>query len=189
MSGLAGCNVAKNLTEDPGSLIGSDVAETPASDTQTASLPSGMPLVGSDGKEQIALPAGWQEERSLHEDAQLQAFNPSKEMYVIVLSENKADLPEDMTLAKHSEITRNILTGNLRNSEVTGPTAVTKVGDYSATQYKIVGRISGIDVAYLHTTVETGDRFHQILTWTLPEDFDQNESELQTVIQSFREVR
>lgn len=144
-------------------------------------------VVDSDGKTEITLPTGWQPDKRLHDEAQLQAYNPTKEAFVIVLSEERSRLPADVTLAKHSELTRSILMDNLTDADETQPLPITKIGTHPAVQYQITGTIQGIDVVYLHTTVETADRFHQILVWTAPSKFDPNEAELQRLIGSFRE--
>lgn len=144
-------------------------------------------LISSDEKSELDLPDGWASDRELHEEAQLQASNRAKRMYVIVLSEDKSAFPQPLTLAKHSEITRNILLENLTTPKVTESTTVKKVGNFPALQYEIQGKINDIEVTYLHTTVETPTRFSQILAWTTPTSFKTDKSELEKVISSFRE--
>lgn len=163
-----------------------DAAPTESAETASPE-DAGNVLVGSDGQSQITLLNGWVEDRELHDSAEIQASKRGSEEYVIVLSENKADF-QNLTIEQHSEITRGLLVESLTDPEVTGPTDVTTVGSNPAVQYEIRGTIEGINVAYLHTTVETPTKYHQILAWTLPSSFDRNEPELQQVIQSFREV-
>jgi hypothetical protein len=161
----------------------------PTQPTETAASPqdAGNTLIGSDQQSQITLLNGWVEDRELHDSAEIQASKRGSEEYVIVLSENKADF-QDLTIEQHSEITRGLLVESLTEPEVTGPTDVTTVGSNPALQYEIRGTIEGINVAYLHTTVETPTKYHQILAWTLPSSFERNEPELQQIIQSFKEV-
>jgi hypothetical protein len=185
---LGACSVGES-TSSPDAVT-SPAASSPDKPalTETNAQPEGTPLVGSDGKTEIFLPDGWVEDNTLHDDAEIQAAKASDEMYILVLSENKADF-QGLTLAKHSEITRGILTGNLTNPQVSEPTAVTSVGGNPAVQYEIRGTINNINVIYLHTTVETANSYHQLLAWTLPSNFEQNQPELQQIIQSFRELR
>ncbi|HEY9645942.1 MAG TPA: hypothetical protein V6C88_06215 [Chroococcidiopsis sp.] len=176
------------VAESPSATPPSAVETSPSpSPTPTESI-AGTAVVSPDGDMQITVPEGWKEDRQLNDQAQLQAANLDKELYLIVLSEAKADLPTDMNLVRHSEITRSIVVENLSNAEVTGPTAVTRVGDYPAVQYEIRGTLKDINVLYVHTTVETGDRFNQILAWTLPDNYNSNKEELQRTIASFREL-
>lgn len=164
---------------------------------QASATPGKGVLRATDGKSEITLPAGWVEDRALHGEAQIQASHLQKQLYVLVLSEAKADLAEIPTLERHSEVTRGILTGNLTNPQVTGPTSVAQINGQSALQYQVTGtvryetdgKVENINATYLHTTVETSDRYNQILVWTLPESFAANEAELQQVIASFKEVK
>jgi hypothetical protein len=174
-----------NTNTEPASPDG---AAVPTEPTEAASPEdAGNVLVGSDGQSQITLLNGWVEDRELHDSAEIQASKRGSEEYVIVLSENKADF-ENLTIEQHSEITRGLLVESLTDPEITGPTDVTTVGSNPAVQYEIQGTIEGINVAYLHTTVETPTKYHQILAWTLPSSFERNKPELQQVIQSFKEV-
>lgn len=147
---------------------------------------AGPVLVSMDKNTQITLLPGWTEDRELHGSAQIQASNRANENYIIVISESKEDFAE-MTLEKHSDITRGSLVKSITNSEVEGPTKLTINGN-PAVQYIIRGTIGGINATYLHTTVETTGMYHQVLAWTLRSRFDKNKPVLQQVINSFKEV-
>ena len=136
---------------------------------------------------QVSIPSGWKEDRDLHDSAELQASNRRKEQYIIVLSESKEDF-QDMTLEKHSEITRATLVKSLTEAQTSAPTTLT-IGGNSALQYEIRGFINNLSVIYLHTTVETDKHIHQILTWTLKSMYDKNKPVLQKVTESFKEVK
>jgi hypothetical protein len=163
---------------------------SPSPQPQT-SRPPGT-LVSADGKSEIVLPEGWKEAGELYKGAQIQAFKPNAQMYVIVLSESKEQFPTEanVTLERHSEITRTILTGNLANPTVSGPTAVKDINANPAVQYIVRGKLknSDLEATYIHTTVETASNFNQILAWTTPTEFDKNKAELERVVSSFREV-
>ena len=134
---------------------------------------------------QITLPKGWREDKELHEDADLQASNRADEKYVIILSDSKEDF-EKMSLSEHSEITRGSIIKILTAPQVTGPVELT-INDLPAIQYEIRGSTDNINVVYLHTTVETSQKFYQILAWTVKSRFEKNKSELQEVTNSFQE--
>lgn len=161
--------------------------EVSISGTTNTPAQTGTVLISTDEKSELDLPDGWASDRELHEEAQIQASNRTKRMYVIVLSEDKSTFPQPLTLAKHSEITRSILLENLTNPKVTELTTVKKVGNFPALQYEIQGKINDIEVTYLHTTVETPARFNQILAWTTPTSFKTDKPELEQVVSSFRE--
>ena len=145
-------------------------------------------ITSPDGLASIVLPSGWKQEQAqeLHDQADLQASDRANEMYVIVMSENKEDF-RDMTAEKHSQFTRSALTEKLESPEVSAPAQVT-TGGLTGTQYEIRGGVDNLNIAYLHTTVESPTHFHQILAWTLKSRFDKNRPVLDAVIQSFKEV-
>jgi hypothetical protein len=148
---------------------------------------SDTPLMDPEKTIQVSIPSGWTEDRDLHDSAELQASNRIKELYVIVLSESKEDF-QDMTLDKHSEITRGTLIKSLTEPQTSAPTSL-KVNGHPAVQYEIRGFINNLSVVYLHTTVETEKSIHQILTWTLKSMYEKNKPALQKVTESFKEVK
>lgn len=148
--------------------------------------PATRKLVSADGRFEITVPGGWKEEKNLNDSADLQASHRPSEMYVVVLSEPKTDLDE-MTLEGHSKLTRQALIDGVKKPQVSPPFAL-KVGDMAALQYEIRGSMDGVNIVYLHTTAESPNFFHQILTWTVPSRFEKNKDTLQKVIAMFREV-
>ena len=144
-------------------------------------------LKSSDGKFQITVPAGWRENKTLHEDASIGAANTSKEVYVIVISENKSDFASDIDLDKFTEVTRTSMTSKLKSPEATPATPV-KINGKTGRQYMLQGEGKLVKVAYLVTTVETAEQYHQIIAWTLKSRIDQNQPVLQQVTESFREA-
>ncbi len=149
-------------------------------------LPTQEKLISEDGQIAITLPTGWVRDDELNDRAQLEASNRAGQMYLIVLTQPKAEF-RGMQRDTYAEITRGYLTRRLEKSEVSGPTDVSQVGGNPAVQYQVRGSLNNIDVLYLHTVVETPTRFAQILAWTLPTDFEKNQPTLQQVIQSFQE--
>jgi len=152
---------------------------------QLQSLARPTILKSPDGKFQLTVPAGWRENSSLNEQAEIKAANPLQEMYVIVLTEAKTDFTDDMTLDQFTTITRESMTSNLTSPELSPPLPVTINGN-SARQYEIQGEVKNVKLAYLITTVETAAHFHQVVTWTLRSRIDKNQTTLQQVAGSFR---
>ncbi|MFQ3627680.1 MAG: hypothetical protein SNJ81_08915 [Cyanobacteriota bacterium] len=149
-------------------------------------LPTQDKLISEDGQTAITLPLGWVKDNELNDRAQLEASNRAEQMYLIVLTQPKAEF-RGMQRETYAEITRGYLTRRLEKSEVSGPTPVSQVGGNPAVQYQVRGSLNNIDVLYLHTVVETPTRFAQILAWTPPADFEKNQPTLQQVNQSFQE--
>jgi len=103
----------------------------------------------------------------------------------MVINEKKADFTDDTTLDNYTEIVRNATIENLTSPNATPPSPVTINGNLGR-QYEIQGSTSNVKIAYLITTVETAEHFHQIITWTLVSRKDKNQGVLQEVTNSFR---
>ncbi|OLP16308.1 hypothetical protein BST81_22190 [Leptolyngbya sp. 'hensonii'] len=190
--GLSGCGVLNKAIDDLVQPTRSNNQATRQT-TPIAEPTTGQPtneatkvVTSSDGKLQVTVPVDWKEDRDLNEKAELQVSNRADELYTIVLSESKSDF-KDMTLARHSELTREILVKNLTSPQVSDPEKLT-VNGVPALQYEIQGTIDNLNVTYLHTTVETATSYNQIISWTLRSRYAKNSPKLQAVIRSFREV-
>jgi hypothetical protein len=139
----------------------------------------------TDGCCSVTVPGSWKAEKELNAQANLQASNRLKELYIIVISESKEDF-EDMTLEHHSELTRTEFVKSLSTPQVSEAASVT-VNKKDGVQYEISGAINNVKIVALHTTVETDKYFHQILAWTIKSRLEKNKPILQNVIQSFKE--
>lgn len=153
----------------------------------TGEKQTGKVLKSMDGQSQIVLPGGWKEYRKLNDAAELQAANLGKNLYIIVLTENKDDF-DRITLKQHSALTRDSLEKSLTSPEVIGPKKLSIHGQ-TAIQFEIRGQLDKTKICYLHTTVETDKNFYQVLAWTSKSGFEKNREELQQVIHSFREIQ
>src|SRR5215472_1220767 len=116
-------------------------------------------IASDDGKIKVTVPGTWTKLPELNKQASLQVGNKSKEVYLIVITDAKADL-DNYSLEKHHQLTRD---------------------GHPALQDELTGTEKGTNVVFLHTTVDDGDHFQQILAWTL-------KSRLQKQNQLLREV-
>jgi hypothetical protein len=143
-------------------------------------------ILSEDGLAQVTIPEGWQKQLDLHQEAELQVANPRRDLYVIVLSEAKMDF-DNITFEEHSQFTREPLMKNLGNSKIeSGPKQLT-INERPAIQYEISGVLDKIRVRYIHTTVDGETKFHQVLAWSLPSNYEKYHHELEAVINSFKE--
>lgn len=185
---VAGCTAQQTAQTTPTSP--SPIAELPTLPTPgltPSPLPTATPLVltAPDKTSQITLPGTWTAQTNLNPEAQIQAANWTQGLYLIVLSEAKDKL-KGMTRDKHSQITRELLTKNLVQPQVSKPTTVTQVNGNPAIQYEIRGSLNNFSVQFLHTTIETPTQFVQILAWAPPEAYERNKAELQAILQTYR---
>lgn len=152
---------------------------------QLQSLTKPTVLKSPDGKFQLTVPAGWQERPSLNEIATIKAANVLEETYVMVITENKSDFADDMTLDKFTDITRQAMLRKAADSNSTDPLPVTINGS-DGRQYALDGIVNGVKVSYQVVALETDSNYHQIIAWTLQSRKAQNNSTLLSVIMSFR---
>jgi hypothetical protein len=142
-------------------------------------------LKSPDGKFQLTVPGGWSENAALNDQADIKAANKVEEVYVIVITESKSDFTGEISLDEFTRITRDALIANLESPDATEPRPVTVNGN-SARAYDLQGAVKNVKLAYLVTTVETADHYHQVITWTLQSRKDKNLKVLQEVTDSFR---
>lgn len=144
-------------------------------------------LTATDGKSQISLPGGWSEDKTLNDDAVIQASSRLSELYVVVIPNDKADFTTDMNLDSLTQLLRKNMSESVAQSESGSPVS-TYISGYPARQFEMSGAIEGIKAKYLYTVVETPSTYYQIITWTLASRFDTNKPKLLEVTESFKET-
>ena len=141
-------------------------------------------IASDDGKIKVTVPGTWTKLPELNKQASLQVGNKSKEVYLIVITDTKADL-ENLTLEKHHDLTRDRMFQKMKNTSATEPVSLT-IDGHPAMQDELTGTEKGTDVVFLHTTVDEGDHFQQILAWTLKSRWQKQDELLREVTGSFR---
>lgn len=152
---------------------------------QLQSLAKPSVLKSADGKFQITVPGGWRTSVLASDEADIKAGNPIEEMYVIVITELKLDFTEETTLDDYTKIIEDSMAEKLTSPEPSSPVPLTINGN-AARQYVMKGATSNVKLAYVVTTVETAEHFHQIVTWTLSSRIDKNQTTLKKVASTFR---
>ena len=141
-------------------------------------------IVSDDGKLKVTTSGFWVKRSDLNKRASLQAANKDKEMYVLVITEAKTN-PDNLTLEKEHQLTRDRMLKTMKNTSATEPASLT-VDGHPALQDEISGTENGTNVVFLHTTVDDGDHFQQILAWTLKSRWPKQNQLLREVTGSFR---
>jgi Domain of unknown function (DUF4190) len=141
-------------------------------------------VASDDGKMSVIVPGTWTKLPELHKQASVQVGNKSKELYLIVITDTKTDVP-DLTLEKHHQQTRDRMLQTMANASATEPVSLT-IDGHPALQDELTGTEKGTNVVFLHTTVDDGDHFQQILAWTLKSRWQKQNQLLREVTGSFR---
>jgi hypothetical protein len=140
-------------------------------------------IASDDGKIKVMVPGTWAKLPELNKQASLQVGNKSKEVYLIVITDTKADL-DNLTLEKHHQQTRDRMLQKMKNASATQTVSVT-IDGHPALQDELTGTEKGTNVVFLHTTVDDGDYFQQILSWTLKSRWQKQNQLLREVTASF----
>lgn len=136
-----------------------------------------------DGKIKVTVPGTWTKIANLNKQAVLQVGDKSKEMYLIVITDAKADL-DNFTLKKHHQLTRDRMLRKMKNASATVPVPLT-IDGHPALQDELSGTENNTNVVFLHTTADDGDHFQQILAWTLKSRWEQQNQSLREITGTF----
>ncbi|MEL6161734.1 MAG: hypothetical protein AAFQ40_11430 [Cyanobacteria bacterium J06623_5] len=157
-----------------------------SAESQFISGPSDLENNQTDVK--ITVPAEWVSAGDrLRRSADIYASHPSREMYASVLSESKTVLSQ-FDLEDNAEQYRWLIEKELEDYEGSTRTGIERINGDPAVQYEIRGRVEGIPVVYLHTTVQGDDNYYQVVGWTTQERYSENKATLENIIESFRGV-
>lgn len=140
-------------------------------------------IASDDGKIKFTVPGTWTKLPELNKQASLQLGNKSNEVYLIVITDTRADL-DNFTLEKHHQQTRDRMLQKMKQASATDPVSLT-IDGHPALQDELTGTEKGTDVIFLHTTVDDGDHFQQILAWTLKSRWHKQDELLREVTGSF----
>jgi hypothetical protein len=140
-------------------------------------------IASDDGKIRFTVPGTWTKLPELNKRASLQVGDRSKEVYLIVITDTKSGL-DNFTLEKHHRQTRDRMLQKMKNASASQPVSLT-IDGHPALQDELTGTEKGTNVVFLHTTVDDGDHFQQILAWTLKSRSEKQNQLLREVTASF----
>ncbi len=141
-------------------------------------------IASDDGKIKVTVPGLWTKLPELNKKATLQVGDKSKQIYLIVITDAKTDVA-DLTLEKHHDLTRDRVFQKIKNASATESVPLT-IGGHPALQDELSGTENGTNVVFLHTTVDDGDHFQQILAWTLKSRWQKQNELLREITRTFR---
>jgi hypothetical protein len=140
-------------------------------------------IVSEDGKLSVTASGFWMKMPNLNKRATLQVGYKDKELYLIVITDPKSTVP-NMTLKKHHQTTRERMLQKMQNSSSTETASLT-IDGHPALQDEVTGTQDRTNIVYLHTTVDEGNDFQQILAWTLKSRWQKQNAELREATNSF----
>jgi len=154
-------------------------------------------IASDDDRIKVTVPGMWTKLPELNKfatanlssggQATLQVGDKSKQMYLIVITDAKADFP-GLTLEKHHDMTRDRMWQKMKNVSATAPIPLT-IDGHPALQDELSGTENSTNVVFLHTTVDDGDHFQQILAWTLKSRWQKQNELLREITRTFHSER
>ncbi len=133
---------------------------------------------------------------NLNPDASLQFQNPGKELYVIVIVENKQlvnnilysgeEFSDDLN--GYSKLIRKGMEESMGYNPNFSSIKNEQKNEFNINTFNISGKIDGIKIYYECANIESENYYYQIITWTDFEKKAQNITEMKLMINSFKEI-
>src|SRR2546430_1875583 len=140
-------------------------------------------IASDDRKIKVTVPGTWTKLPELNKQASLQVGNKSTQMYLIVITDTKADF-NNFTLEKHHQQTCDRMLQKMKNASATQSVSLT-IDGHPALQDELTGIEKGTNVVLLHTTIDDGDYFQQTLAWTLKSRWEKQNQLLREITRTF----
>lgn len=122
------------------------------------------PMIGKNGRFKMTVPNNWSAMPKLNPIADIAAGNLLLEQYLMLIAEPKDEVGTG--LEEFAKIVTAQMRAKLGNPQQ-GEFEKLAIGGFPALRCRIAGKAEGIDIVYLHTSVETPDSLCQVLCWTL----------------------
>lgn len=163
------------------------IAASLAATLLTSVLPSSAAaqdrIFAIDSSASMAVPGGFFA-APLNESALLQFADTSGRTFVLLIHDNREDVP-GWSLATYSMTTTAQLLTSLRLPEVSSPEPFVLDG-HPAIRYRIRGGMDDMDLAYLQVAVETPETFAMLVGWSLASDWQASEATIHDIMESLR---
>jgi hypothetical protein len=140
-------------------------------------------IVSDDGKLKVTTSGFWVKTSDLNKEASLQAANKSEDMYLMVFTDAKSAVGQ-MTLEQRHRTTRDRKLQTMQNASAAQAVSLT-IDGHAALQDEVSGTQQGTNLVFLHTTVDDGDYFQQIVAWTTKGRWPKQNQQLRDATQSF----
>jgi uncharacterized protein DUF4190 len=140
-------------------------------------------ITSDDGKLTVTTSGFWVKTSDLNKDAALQVANKSEDMYLMVFTDAKSAVGQ-MTLEQRDQTTRDRKLQSMQNASAT-PAVPVNIDGHAALQDEVSGTQQRTNLVFLHTTVDEGDYFQQIVAWTTKSRWPKQNQELRDITNSF----
>lgn len=148
--------------------------------------------VNINNKYAIQLPEYMQPATELHTDASLQYKNEEKDIYTIVIDENKNEM-QNYNLKYNLDtyfkaVASQPFVESIEHGKISAPVK-RQINGSTAMVAEITGDINQNPVYYKIAVIETNNSFYQILTWTSAGNKESYTHDIDQTIDSFKELQ
>lgn len=177
---LSGCQTLGLAGSDPN-------AQNNYGNQYVAQSVQGRRLISRTLPASLSLRRGWQPvpAQTFHPSSDLQAHHPGEAIFLVVLGERKANVPPGNLEQQATQYRQIMAQGVDQITSSESRTGVSQVSNYPAVQYAFQADVRGQSVAYLHTTIEMGDHYYQVVTWTAANRYPTNADEMRAITLGF----
>lgn len=151
--------------------------------------------VQADNQYTLDLPSFLSKTDQLNKNASLQYQNTNKEFYVVVIKESKAGFKEamdkdnmgDANLKNYS----NFLTEDLKAAipvTVLSPFEEKNINGLNARTISLSAPVNNNDFYWKFAFIEGNSTFYQVITWTLKDQKEKYDGQMEAILQSFKEI-
>lgn len=126
----------------------------------------------------------------LNKSASLQYSNPAEEVYMVVIDDSKEEMKAadvNYTLQQYFDFAAKNLEGSVNNYKLSTPVSK-KINGNSALVGEITGKFDKYEVYYKIATIESAKHFYQVLSWTMGDRKDKYAADMDTMIESVKEI-
>ena len=140
-------------------------------------------ITSEDAKLRVTASGFWVKTSDLNKDAALQVANKGEDMYLMVFTDAKSAVGQ-MTLEQRHQATRDRKLQSMQNASASQAVPLT-IDGHAALQDEVSGTQQRTNLIFLHTTVDDGDYFQQIVAWTTKSHWSKRNQELRDITNSF----
>ena len=140
-------------------------------------------IASDDGKLKVTTSGFWVKTLALNKEARLQVANKSQDMYLMVFTDAKSAVG-GMTLEQRHQTARDRKLQSMQNASATQTVPLT-IDGHAALQDEVSGTQQRSNLVFLHTTVDDGNYFQQIVAWTTKSRWPKQNQELREATNSF----
>lgn len=139
----------------------------------------------------LEIPIDMESTPHLNPQASFQYQSSAKDLYTIVIVEDKKMVHDNSNiknLSLYTETTKNMIAKNMDTTPTFGNIQTSTIDNVKKTTFDLTGKFSGLDIYYLCSNIESEHYYYQILTWTGLNKKEENAESMLRIIESFKEL-